>query len=79
MGYEFEALSGRVIEVALAVHKELGPGFLEPIYENSVKAGLLHRQIAFECQKIVPIYFEQTNVGVHRLDQIGRASWRERV
>ena len=28
MGHEFEALSGKILEAAVAVHKELGPGFL---------------------------------------------------
>ena len=70
MGYEFEAISGKLIEAALEVHKELGPGFLESIYENAVKVGLRHRGIAFESQKIVPVYFEQENVGVHRLDLV---------
>lgn len=56
MGHEFEALSGKVIEVALAVHKELGAGFLESIYEGAVKVGLRHRGIAFEDQKLVPVY-----------------------
>jgi GxxExxY protein len=70
MGHEFEALSSKVIDVALTVHKELGPGFLESVYENAVKVGLQHRTISFEYQKIVPIYFEQEKVGVHRVDLI---------
>lgn len=70
MGHEFEALSGKVIEVALAVHKELGPEFLESIYENAVKVALQHRGIAFEYQKVIPIYFEQEHVGLHRIDLI---------
>lgn len=59
-----------MIDVALAVHKELGPGFLESVYENAVKVGLQHRTISFEYQKIVRIYFEQEKVGVHRVDLI---------
>jgi len=29
MGHDFEPLSARIIEAAIAVHKALGPGFLE--------------------------------------------------
>jgi hypothetical protein len=31
MGHEFEALSGQILEAAVAVHKTLGPGFLEGV------------------------------------------------
>jgi len=31
MGHDFEPLSARIIEAAIAVHKALGPGFLESI------------------------------------------------
>jgi GxxExxY protein len=68
MGHDFEALSGRIIEAAIAVHKSLGPGFLETIYEAALKVSLGHRQIAYECQKEVRIAFEGEEVGIHRLD-----------
>ena len=68
MGHEFEPLSGQIIEAAIAVHKELGPGFLESIYENATKAALRHRGIVHEAQKEVTIIFEGEEVGVHRLD-----------
>jgi GxxExxY protein len=68
MGYEFEQLSGQIIEAAISVHKELGPGFLESIYESAMKVALRHRGIVYEAQKEVTVIFEEEEVGVHRLD-----------
>ena len=68
MGYEFEELSGRVIEAALAVHRELGPGFLESVYENALCVALRQRGIVFEAQKEITIFFAGEEVGNHRLD-----------
>ena len=48
MGHDFEALSGQIIQAAIAVHKELGPGFLESIYESALKTALRHRGIGYE-------------------------------
>ena len=68
MGHDFEPLSGRIIEAAIQVHKELGPGFLESIYESALKVALRHCGIVYEAQKEVAIIFEGEEVGVHRLD-----------
>jgi GxxExxY protein len=68
MGHDFEPLSGQVIEAAIAVHKALGPGFLESIYQSALTAALRHRGIAYESQKEVTVIFENEEVGVHRLD-----------
>jgi GxxExxY protein len=70
MGHEFEPISGQIIEAALAVHKELGPGYLENIYENAMKVALEHRGIPFVCQDEVQVYFEGVVVGGHRTDLI---------
>ncbi len=70
MGHQFEAASGRVIEAAIAVHKELGPGFLESIYDRAVQVALRNRQIPHESQKLVRISFEGEEVGEHRLDLV---------
>jgi GxxExxY protein len=70
MAHEFESISGRVIEAAIEVHRELGPGFLESVYENAMKVALCHREIQFQFQHPVKISFEGEEVGVHRLDLI---------
>ena len=68
MGYDFESLSSQIIEAAISVHKQLGPGFLESIYESAMKVALRHRGIVFDAQKEVTVMFEEEEVGVHRLD-----------
>jgi len=68
MGYDFELLSSQIIEAAISVHKQLGPGFLESIYESAMKVALRHRGIAFDAQKEVTVMFEEEEVGIHRLD-----------
>ncbi|HEY7330733.1 MAG TPA: GxxExxY protein [Gemmataceae bacterium] len=70
MGHNFEELSGRVLAAAVEVHKTLGPGFLEAIYQRAMEVALEHRQIAFERQKEIHVFFEGVDVGVHRLDLV---------
>jgi GxxExxY protein len=70
VGHEFEELSGRILGAAVEVHKCLGPGFLESIYQRAVEVALANRGIAFERQKEVHVLFEGTDVGLHRLDLV---------
>lgn len=36
MGLEFEKLTDDIIAASIEVHKTLGPGFLESVYENAL-------------------------------------------
>ena len=68
--HEFEALSEEIIGAAIKVNKELGPGFLENIYEEALKIELSENQINFEAQKEVKIKYREIEIGTHRLDMI---------
>ena len=68
MGHEFEALSGQILEAAIDVHRALGPGFLESVYENALVVALGHRGIRLQKQQEVRVSFEGQEVGLHRLD-----------
>ncbi|HZZ82352.1 MAG TPA: GxxExxY protein [Gemmataceae bacterium] len=70
MGHEFEALSGQIIEAAIDVHKQLGPGFLESIYERAMKIALRKRGIEFVFQQEVEVFYEGESVGLQRMDLI---------
>ena len=68
--HEFEDLSKKVIGCAIEVHKALGPGFLENIYEQAFKIELNRSDIEFEAQKGVEIEYLGHQVGSHRLDLV---------
>jgi GxxExxY protein len=70
MAHQFEEVSGRILAAAVKVHKALGPGFLESIYQKGMEVALQHRGIAFQRQKEVHVYFEEVDVGLQRLDLV---------
>ncbi len=61
-------LSGRVIDAAIRVHKALGPGFIESVYESALCVELRVQGLAFEKQKAIKLFYRDTEVGEHRLD-----------
>ena len=63
-----EELTGRIIACAIAVHKALGPGFLESIYEAAMMVELKRAGLKVEPQKLLPIFYLEVLVGEHRLD-----------
>jgi GxxExxY protein len=57
-----------IIAAAIAVHRELGPGFLETIYEQALAVEFALRGIAFIRQHSVPLFYRDHQIGEHRLD-----------
>jgi len=66
--HQFEELSSRIIGAAIEVHRELGPGFLESIYEEALKIELSEQSMSYDSQKEIKIEYLGIEVGVHRLD-----------
>jgi GxxExxY protein len=65
---ETDHIARAIIGAAIEVHRHLGPGFLEGVYEAALVAELRARGIPFEQQKTVPLFYKQEPVGLHRLD-----------
>src|SRR5258708_4054262 len=61
-------LSGRIIGAAIRVHQELGPGFLESLYEEALSIELASIGIRTQRQLLVPVYYRGQAIGEHRLD-----------
>jgi GxxExxY protein len=65
---EHEDLTGKIIGAAIEVHRALGPGFIESIYENALVVELVCRQIEFQRQLTFPVKYRGIEVGLHKLD-----------
>jgi GxxExxY protein len=52
----------------IEVHRSLGPGFLESVYEEALGVELTLRGLRYKRQVIVPIIYKERQVGEHRLD-----------
>ena len=47
-----------VVGAAIEVHRELGPGFLEAVYQEAIELGLKSREIPFVPQQSLQIYYK---------------------
>ncbi len=52
-------LATQIVDIAICIHKALGPGLLESIYEKCFCYELTKRNILFERQKIVRLQYDE--------------------
>src|SRR6476661_9375829 len=57
-----------IIASAIRVHRALGPGFLESVYEEALAVEFALSGIQFIRQHPVPLFYRDHQVGEHRLD-----------
>lgn len=58
---DVETLAREAIDCAFKIHNELGPGFLESVYEAVLAKRLVVRGFVVERQKPIPIQFDEIN------------------
>ena len=66
---ETNELSDKIIGAAIRVHKELGPGLLESIYEEAICLELEDLKLNYDKQLKIPLYYKNRQLKNHfRLD-----------
>jgi GxxExxY protein len=60
---ELDALAHAVIGAAIEVHRLLGPGYLESVYQKALEIELQLRGIAFKPRKPITLLYKSHNVG----------------
>jgi GxxExxY protein len=65
-----DALTGGIIQCAIEVHRQLGPGLLESIYESAMAIELEQAGLGFQRQVPMSILYRERLIGEHRIDLI---------
>ncbi len=60
--YPNQELTKEIISAAMEVHRHLGSGFLESVYEESMAVEFGLRKISFERQKDLDVFYKKTKV-----------------
>jgi GxxExxY protein len=51
-----------IIGAAMEVHKQLGCGFLEPVYQETLAVEFLKRRILFRREVTLPIFYKASTL-----------------
>ena len=57
-----------IIGAAYEVHRELGPGFLEKVYETALAQELTNRGVPVRCQAEIEVRYKGQSVGLYYAD-----------
>ena len=66
--YPLSDLTGKIIKCAIEVHKHLGNGFQEVIYQRALAIELTIQNIAFEREFEMPLFYKGNQIGTRRVD-----------
>ena len=70
MEYLHEDLTELIIECVYKVHRSLGFGFLERVYQNALYFELINNGLECDCQKPIKVYYDGNIVGDYIADII---------
>ncbi|MBI5222128.1 MAG: GxxExxY protein [Candidatus Magasanikbacteria bacterium] len=68
--YRESDLTKKIIGIAMAVHREIGPGYQESVYHQAMIVALEEECLNFDTEKEIDIYFRDRMVGSFRLDLV---------
>lgn len=66
--YKFSELTSKIIGCAMTVHKTLGNGFQEVIYQRALEIEMVEAGISFSREHEMPIFYKEQQIGTRRVD-----------
>lgn len=66
-----DELSNKIIGIALELHKTLGPGLLESVYETALAFDLRKAGLEVKCQVPMPLIYKEVKLDIgYRIDML---------
>lgn len=59
-----DELTYDVIGAAIEVHKTLGPGLLESVYQKCMEEELKYKDINFQAEFVIPVIYRDKNINI---------------
>lgn len=69
-GMPENAVTERILKCAIAVHRELGPGLLESVYEEAMDIEFQLEGLLAERQLKIPVLYRGRTIGEYKPDMI---------
>ncbi len=66
--YKYKEITGNIIGAAMQVHKVLGTGFQEVIYQRAMEIEMPYFHLNFKREFEMPIYYREEHIGTRRVD-----------
>lgn len=66
--YKYSELTGKIIGCAMEVHRILGNGFQEVIYQRALAKEMSLQNLSFIREKEMPIFYKGEQLGTRRVD-----------
>jgi GxxExxY protein len=66
--YKYSDITEKIIGCAMKVHRTLGNGFQEVIYQRALAIEMRNQGLNFERELEMPIFYEEEEIGTRRVD-----------
>ena len=66
--YKYSDITGKIIGCAIEVHKILGNGFQEVIYQRALANEMRLQNLYFGREIEMPIFYKKEEIGIRRVD-----------
>jgi GxxExxY protein len=66
--FKYTELTGRIIGCAMEVHKILGNGFQESVYQRAMAIEMQIQDIPFDREFAMPVFYKSRQISTRRVD-----------